>query len=99
MAKSRTQIILDGWTNSRIFRKVLGTSISRSWIHLPTALRFSSPGQAYGKLVHSPVLRHAERAESFGTFFLRNKAELELMRRLLDRNAPGSSLDLAVLAC
>jgi chemotaxis methyl-accepting protein methylase len=49
--------------------------------------------------VHALVRRHAERAQCFGTFFLRNKAELELMRRLLDRNAPGSSLDISVLAC
>jgi hypothetical protein len=59
MAKGRTQIILDGWANSRIFRGVLGNLIRRSWIHLPTALRFSSQGRAYGRLVHALVRRHA----------------------------------------
>jgi chemotaxis methyl-accepting protein methylase len=34
-----------------------------------------------------------------GTFFLRNRAELELLLRLLDRKHQGSSLDLTVLAC
>jgi hypothetical protein len=28
-------------------------------IHLPTALRFSSPGRAYARLVHALVRRHA----------------------------------------
>jgi chemotaxis methyl-accepting protein methylase len=97
MANSRTQI--DGWANSRIFRRVLGTSIRRSWIHLPASLRLSSPGRAYGRLVHALVRRYARRAQCFGTFFLRNKAELELMRRLLDWNAPGSIVDISVLGC
>lgn len=91
--------MLDGWVNSKIFRRVVRTSIGRIWIHLPAFLRSSSLGLAYGRLVHALILRHAERAQSFGTFFLRNKAELELMRRLLDRNAPGSGLRISVLAC
>ena len=45
------------------------------------------------------VRLHAERRQSFGTFFLRNRLELELMRRLLDQRAHGSSVDISVLAC
>jgi hypothetical protein len=97
MAKSGSQI--EGWANSRFFRKVLGTSIRGIWIHLPVSLRLSSPGQAYGRFVHALILRYARREQAFTTFFLRNKAELELVRRLLDRNAPGSSVDIAVLGC
>ena len=63
------------------------------------SLRLSSPGQAYGRFVHALILRYARREQAFTTFFLRNKAELELVRRLLDRNAPGSSVDIAVLGC
>jgi hypothetical protein len=65
MAKSGSQI--DGLENSRIFRRVLGTSIRGIWIHLPTALRFSSPGQAYGRFVHALVLRYARREPAFPT--------------------------------
>jgi chemotaxis methyl-accepting protein methylase len=35
----------------------------------------------------------------FGTFFLRNRPALELMRRLADRKANGSNLRIAVLGC
>jgi chemotaxis methyl-accepting protein methylase len=35
----------------------------------------------------------------FGTFFLRNRPALELMRRLADQKAKGSNLRVAVLAC
>jgi chemotaxis methyl-accepting protein methylase len=92
-------MILEEWANLRIFRRVRRAAFSRIWVHLPASLRLSSPGRAYGRLLHALARRYAQRAQSFGTFFLRNKAELELMRRLLDRNAPGSSLDLTVLAC
>ena len=34
-----------------------------------------------------------------GTFFLRNRPALELMRRLSDEKPPGSSLKVAVLGC
>lgn len=34
-----------------------------------------------------------------GTFFFRNRPELELLSRLLDQKAPGSTLDLAIIAC
>jgi chemotaxis methyl-accepting protein methylase len=42
---------------------------------------------------------HADRKQYFATFFLRNRAELELMRRLAGQKAPGSKLHIAVLAC
>jgi chemotaxis methyl-accepting protein methylase len=41
----------------------------------------------------------AERQQYFATFFLRNRPELELMRRLVDQKAPGSTINLSVLAC
>ncbi len=63
MAKSGSQI--DGWANSRIFRRVLGTSIRGIWIHLPASLRLSSPGQAYGRFVHALILRYAKREQAF----------------------------------
>jgi len=53
----------------------------------------------YGRHLHALVRLYAERRQYFGTFFLRNRAELELMRCLLDQKTRGSSLDLAVLAC
>jgi chemotaxis methyl-accepting protein methylase len=37
--------------------------------------------------------------QSFGTFFLRNRPELELMGRLLSEKSCGSTLHISVLAC
>jgi chemotaxis methyl-accepting protein methylase len=45
------------------------------------------------------VRLHADRQQSFGTFFLRNRAELELLRRLLNQKPKGSRLDMLILAC
>jgi chemotaxis methyl-accepting protein methylase len=45
------------------------------------------------------VLRFADRRQNHSTFFLRNRAELELIRRLAAKTAQGSKLDVAVFAC
>jgi chemotaxis methyl-accepting protein methylase len=45
------------------------------------------------------VRGRANRQQYFGTFFLRNRPALELMRRLAQRKETGSTLRIAVLAC
>jgi chemotaxis methyl-accepting protein methylase len=87
---------------SKIVRRFVGAYLhqaGRIWNRLPTSFRLLPPGHAYGRHLHALVRFHTERRQWFGTFFLRNRAELELMRRLLDRRPHGSSLDIAVLAC
>jgi len=69
------------------------------WNRLPASWRGSSPARAYGKYLHLLVRRYGERRQSYGTFFLRNRAELELLRSLLVLRAHGSRLDLSILAC
>jgi len=71
----------------------------RIWNHLSTDMRLSAAGRAYGSHLHSLVCSYVERTQSFGTFFLRNRAELELMHQLADEKTPGSSLGIAVIAC
>lgn len=86
----------------RVLRRLLETYASlnsRIWRHLPAYLRRLPPGQLYGRHVHWLVRLHAARRQYFATFFLRNRHELELMRRLVGRKAAGSSLEVAVLAC
>jgi chemotaxis methyl-accepting protein methylase len=58
-----------------------------------------SLGRAYGRHLHTLVRCYADRTQSHGTFFLRNRPELELIRRLLDRKPSGAAVNLAVLAC
>lgn len=72
---------------------------SRVWRHLPDAVRSSPVGLAYGRHLHALVERHTLRQQYFGTFFLRNRAELELMCRLAGNRPHGAKLELTVLAC
>jgi chemotaxis methyl-accepting protein methylase len=69
------------------------------WEILPPGLRNLYPVRAYGTWLQSVVRLIATREQYFGTFFLRNRPALELMRRLADRKAEGSTLRIAVLAC
>jgi hypothetical protein len=49
--------------------------------------------------LHTLVCLCARRQQYFGTFFLRNRPALELMRRLAQQKAHGSTLRIAVLGC
>jgi chemotaxis methyl-accepting protein methylase len=69
------------------------------WNHLPGGFRRGALGRAYGKHLHTLVSRLAERNQSHATFFLRNRAELELLRRLIAQREQGSHLNVSVLAC
>jgi SAM-dependent methyltransferase len=53
---------------------------------------------AYGHLLHA-LVRQRERRQYFGTFFLRNRPELELIRRLADRSGGQDPVRMAVLGC
>jgi chemotaxis methyl-accepting protein methylase len=69
------------------------------WKHLPASFRLLPPGQLCGSHLHTLVRRYAVRGQSFGTFFLRNRPELELMRALANQHTRGDRLAIAVLAC
>ena len=72
---------------------------SRIWRHMPPWLRRGLAGRAFGRHLHALTQRYVERKQSFGTFFLRNRPELELMCRLLARKPQGADVRIAVLAC
>ena len=71
----------------------------RIWERLPCRVRNLYPLRSYGTWLHNLVCLRARREMYFGTFFLRNRPALELMRRLADQQAHGSTLRIAVLAC
>jgi chemotaxis methyl-accepting protein methylase len=54
--------------------------------------------RGYGKILHE-VVRSAERMQFTGTFFFRNRPQLELMRRLTERKPAGSTLSITILGC
>jgi len=69
------------------------------WERLPSRVRDLYPIRSYGAWLHTLVCLRARREMYFGTFFLRNRPALELMRRLADQKANGSTLRIAVLGC
>ncbi len=71
----------------------------RIWGIIPAHLRNSYLIRAYGAWLQSLVRLVETRRQYFGTFFFRNRPALELMRRVADEKANGSTLRIAVLAC
>jgi polysaccharide pyruvyl transferase WcaK-like protein/chemotaxis methyl-accepting protein methylase len=69
------------------------------WKRLPSELRNTRPLRWYGTILHQLVSRRANRRQFTGTFFFRNRPELELMRRLAGQRPHGSTLNIAVLGC
>lgn len=71
----------------------------RIWERLPSDVRNLYPVRSYGAWLHTLVCLCARRQQYFGTFFLRNRPALELMRCLADQKPKGSTLRIAVLGC
>src|SRR5262249_14489926 len=53
----------------------------------------------YGKFLHALARMHGTRAQAFATFFLRNRPQLELIRRLIKQRPLSDTLRVAVLGC
>ncbi len=69
------------------------------WNHLPASLRDLRPVRSYGHFLHALVRRWGNRRQYFGTFFLRNRPQLELIRQLSYQAEHASTLRIAVLGC
>jgi SAM-dependent methyltransferase len=69
------------------------------WNHLPSSLVDLHPTRSYGHFLHALVRRCENRRQYFGTFFLRNRPQLELMRQLSYQAEEASTLRMAVLGC
>ena len=97
------QSTLARMSQSRFLRKYLGRPylLMNIWIwnHLPASLASWRLVIGYGRHLHSLIQLRATRRQCVGTFFFRNRPELELMFRLLDQDRQSSTLNVAVLAC
>jgi SAM-dependent methyltransferase len=71
----------------------------RIWERLPFRVRNLYPVRSYGTWLHTLVCLRARRQQHFGTFFLRNRPALELMRSLAQQKAQASTLRIAVFGC
>ncbi len=70
-----------------------------TWNRLPLSLRNNPLGRTYGRHIDHIVRQYADRKQYFATFFLRNRPELELLRRLLEKKPASSRVNIAILAC
>jgi len=71
----------------------------RVWERLPSRVRNLHAIGSYGAWLHSLVCLCARRQQYLGTFFVRNRPALELMRCLADQMPRGATLRIAVLGC
>src|SRR5271157_5705393 len=71
----------------------------RVWKRLPSRFLTSALISSYGTFLQKLVRRRSKRRQYSGTFFLRNRPQLELMRRLVELNPSGSNLRIAVVGC
>ena len=69
------------------------------WNRLPASVTSSRPVRIYGNFLHAIARTQSNRGQLFHTFFLRNRATLELIRRLVERHATTDTLRVAVLGC
>jgi chemotaxis methyl-accepting protein methylase/mannose-6-phosphate isomerase-like protein (cupin superfamily) len=69
------------------------------WNRLPKPITAAGPAYMYANVLHALAKRQAARTQAFSTYFLRNRPQLELMRRLIKRRDEGEALKVAVLGC
>jgi chemotaxis methyl-accepting protein methylase len=98
-----TESILTRVSRVDFFRSYAGRPFLKvsewGWNRLPAFLKSSRPGRVYGSLLHTLVKMRSARTQFHGTFFLRNRPELELIRALAEKRPQGSTLKIAVVAC
>jgi mannose-6-phosphate isomerase-like protein (cupin superfamily)/SAM-dependent methyltransferase len=87
----------------RIFRKSpIGAYLKLNqllWNKLPASLTALGPICSYGNFLHKLAQIQGVRAQACSTFFLRNRPELELIKRLVERRTQANTLRVAVLGC
>jgi SAM-dependent methyltransferase len=71
----------------------------RIWQRLPPRVSDLHLVRSYGAWLHTLICLRVRRQMYLGTFFLRNRPALELMRRLAEQKTHGATLRIAVLAC
>jgi chemotaxis protein methyltransferase CheR len=69
------------------------------WDYLPASLRTSRTLRPYARLLHGLARFSATRRQNGSTYFFRNRAELLLMRRLVDQQPRAATVNISVLAC
>ena len=95
------------WLTRFVKLRVFGKSLTnaflrvhrRVWNILPSSLIRLRPIDWYGRFLHALARANGVRAQALNTFFLRNRPELELIRRLVSSKKNGDTVKIAVLGC
>jgi chemotaxis methyl-accepting protein methylase len=69
------------------------------WQRIPSSFRMRAPLRRYGSFIHALVRQKGFRTHFQGTYFLRNRPQLELIRRLAGKRCQADQLRVAVLGC
>jgi chemotaxis methyl-accepting protein methylase len=96
-----------GWAVRLVRARIFGKSptnlylrVNQSfWKHLPSSVATSRPARVYAGLLNRLARTHHVRAQAVSTFFFRNRAALELVRRLVATKGKGEAIRVAVLGC
>lgn len=87
---------------SAMSQRLLGVYLKllrRIWSRTPDFVRSLPPALALGRHIDGIVRQVSTRSQHFTTFFLRNRPELELLRRITDKLSRGARLNMTILAC
>lgn len=95
------------WVAKLVQWRLLGKSPVNAWLRVnqqlwdrsPSWLTSIRPVRRYGDLLHKAARMQGNRAQAFATLFLRNRPELEMIRRLVERKKEGAQLNVTVLGC
>jgi mannose-6-phosphate isomerase-like protein (cupin superfamily)/SAM-dependent methyltransferase len=69
------------------------------WKLLSVSVTNLRPVHKYGTFLHRLALLQGHREQAVNTFFLRNRPQLEMIRRLVSRRGAGETLRVAILGC
>jgi chemotaxis methyl-accepting protein methylase len=96
-----------GWLTRLVRLRIFGKSPANAylrlnqslWRYLPASFASSTPVHWYAAFLQRLARMHHVRAQALSTFFLRNRPELELIRRLAARKGATEKLTVTVLGC
>lgn len=98
-----SQSILPRIARVKVVRKCFGHPflVANEWIwkRLPDSITMARPLRSYGSFLHYLVRLRSSRLQRHGTYFLRNRPELDLIRTFSSQKPPESALNVTVLAC
>lgn len=101
--------VVDGqsWWTRLVRMRIFGRSPLNAYLRLnqwlwnkaPASIVSLSPIRSYGRVLHKLACIKGRREQAFSTYFLRNRPQLELIRRVVDRKKTGETLSVTVLGC